>query len=116
MGVLIINEKSRISVRLLPQILSRMMTHSTTTPWGCDKSRSFRLAVLDEGQVGSIRGVQSSMGGNAGRLRNPYELFSLLRALIDLLCDLDARLASWQVGRFGRCLLCTVGIVWIHVT
>ena len=56
------------------------------------------------------------MSGDAGRLRDPYELFSLLRALIDLLCDLDARLASWEVGRFGRCLLCTVGIVWIHVT
>ena len=114
--MLIINDKSRISVRLLPQILSRMMTHSTTTPWGCVKGRSFSLAVLDEGQVGSIRGVQSSMSGDAGRLRDPYELFSLLRALIDFLCDLDALLASWQVGRFGRCLLCTVSIVGIHVT
>lgn len=92
-----------------------MKSHSTT-PWGCIEGRSVSLAVLDKGKAGTIRGIQSSICRYAGRLRDPDELPSLLRALIDFLSNLDARLASWQVWRFNRYLLCTVGIVGIHMT
>ncbi len=90
-----------------------MVTRSTTTR-GIVKSRVFCLAILNEGAVG-IGGIQSSIGRDAGRLGDPNELLSLLRALVDLLCDLDTRLTSWLLGRFGKCLLCTVIIVGIHV-
>lgn len=40
-----------------------------------------------------------------------------MRALINLLRDLDTRLSCWLVGRFGRGLLgSAVGIVGVHVT
>ena len=64
-----------------------------------------------------VGGVKSSVGGEAGRLGDPEEFLSLMRALINLLRDLDTRLGCWQVGRFGGGLLgSAVGIVGVHVT